>query len=437
MTPGSEAPCQLRKNGFTPFHAEPRQEEEGMLMKNLKMPNRLPVFALAMLGVLLGCQRQQASKSPPPAKVTVSRPIVREVMEWDEYTGRLVPVETVEVRARVSGYLQSIHFSDGKIVKKGDLLFVIDPRPYQAELDRAEAELKLSKAQLDLATSDLARAQKLLRSRAISEEEVDTRAASLRQAEQRLQVGRAAVDAAKLNIEFTQVAAPISGRISRKFVTEGNLINGGAAQSTLLTTIVSLDPIHCYVEADERSFLKYVRLAQEGKRPSSREVRNPAYLALADETGFPHKGYIDFVDNRLDPNTGTMTGRAIFPNPDLTLTPGLFARVRLPGSGRYEALLLPDEAIGSDQSQRFVFAVNDRNLVEYRRVQLGPIINGLRIIREGLKPEDWVIVNGVQRARVGAQVEPKQEELSAARGLPAGDFLSPVSARIAQPEPGR
>ncbi len=405
-------------------------------MKTIEMPKCLPVFALGLLGVLLGCQRQQAPKTPPP-KVTVSRPIVREVMEWDEYTGRLVPVETVEVRARVSGYLQSIHFTDGKIVNKGDLLFVIDPRPYQADLDRAEAELKLSKAQLDLATSDLARAQKLLRSRAISEEEVDTRAASLRQAEQRLQVGRAAVDAAKLNIEFTQVAAPIGGRISRKFVTEGNLINGGAAQSTLLTTIVSLDPIHCYVEADERSFLKYVRLAQEGKRPSSREVRNPAYLALADETGFPHKGYIDFVDNRLDQNTGTMTGRAIFPNPDLTLTPGLFARVRVPGSGRYEALLLPDEAIGSDQSQRFVFVVNDRNLVEYRRVQLGPIINGLRIIREGLKPEDSVIVNGVQRARVGAQVEPKQEELSAARGLPAGDFLSPVSARIAQPDAGR
>jgi len=386
-------------------------------------------FGLAGLALLLaGCERPQAAPAPAPPKVAVSRPVVREVIEWDEYTGRLVAVESVEIRARVSGYLQSIHFNDGAIVKKGHLLFVIDPRPYQAELDRANAESQLANARLDLAKSDYARAQRLLQVRAISEEEADTRAATQRQTQEQLQAARAAVDAAKLNVEFTRITAPITGRISRKLVTEGNLINGGTAQSTLLTTIVSLDPIHCYIEADERAYLKYVRLSREGKRPSSREVRNPAYLALADETGFPHKGYIDFVDNRLDPNTGTMTGRAIFPNPELTLTPGLFARVRIPGSGNYEALMIPDEAIGTDLSQKFVFVVNDQNIVEYRAVQLGPIISGLRVIREGLKPEDWVISKGIQRARANIKVDPERQEVP----LREENFLAPESDPTAE-----
>lgn len=379
--------------------------------------NALRVALVGLMLLMVGCERSKAAPAPAPPKVTVSRPAVRHVVEWDEYTGRLAPTASVEVRARVSGYLQSIHFSDGAIVKKGDLLFVIDPRPYQAELDRALAELKISVARLELAKSDFARAQRLLQSRAISQEEFDSRAARQREAQEQLQAMAAAVETARLNAEFTRVMAPISGRISRKFVTEGNLINGGTAQSTLLTTIVSLDPIYCYIEADERSFLKYVRLAQEGKRPSSREVRNPVYLALADETGFPHRGYIDFVDNRLDPNTGTMTGRAVLPNPDHTLTPGLFARVRLQGSGRYEALLLPDEAIGSDQAQKFVFVVSDQNVVEYRAVQLGAMIKGLRVVREGLKPEDWVIISGVQRARPGMKVDPQKQELSPKQNL--------------------
>jgi len=391
-------------------------------------------FGLAGLALLLaGCERPQAAPAPAPPKVAVSRPVVREVIEWDEYTGRLVAVESVEIRARVSGYLQSIHFNDGAIVKKGHLLFVIDPRPYQADLDRANAESQLANARLDLAKSDYARAQRLLQVRAISEEEADTRAATQRQTQEQLQAARAAVAAAKLNVEFTRITAPISGRISRKFVTEGNLINGGTAQSTLLTTIVSLDPIHCYIEADERAYLKYVRLSREGKRPSSREVRNPAYLALADETGFPHKGYIDFVDNRLDPNTGTMTGRAIFPNPELTLTPGLFARVRIPGSGNYEALMIPDEAIGTDLSQKFTFVVNDQNVVEYRAVQLGPVINGLRVIREGLKPEDWVIVKGIQRARTGTKVDPERQELFP----PEENFSTPDLGPTAKRDTGR
>ncbi len=389
-----------------------KNEKRVKYMKNMKVLLNKPfLFSIAALILLLNsCNREQAP-TPPPPKVTVSHPVVRELIEWDEYTGRLEAVDSVEVRARVSGYLESIRFKDGQIVKKGDLLFVIDPRPYQADLDSAEAALKLAKARLELAKNNLARARQLLGARAISEEEADTRASDERVAQATVEQSEADVQAVKLNVEFTQVTAPITGRISRKLVTEGNLINGGTG-GTLLTTIVSLDPLYCYAEADEQSYLKYIRLAREGTRPSSREVRNPAYLALADETGFPHKGYIDFVDNRLDPNTGTMTGRAVFPNPDLTLTPGLFARLRIPGSGKYEAIMIPDEAIGSDQSQRFVMIVSNENTAEYRKVELGPIVNGLRIIREGLKPEDLVIVKGVQRVMPGVKIDPQKEKIT-------------------------
>jgi RND family efflux transporter MFP subunit len=366
---------------------------------------------LAGLTILLTTCTQQQPSSPPPPKVTVSQPVVRDVVESDEYTGRLEAVESVEVRARVNGYLQSVHFTDGEIVKKGALLFVIDPRPYQAELNRAKAALEQAIAQYDRSQKDFARAQQLVKSRAISVEEVDTRSADQRQAQEAVQAARAAVEAVRLNVEFTQVRAPISGRISREFVTEGNLINGGTAESTLLTRIVSLDPIYGYFEVDERSYLKYTRLWRDGTRPGAREVKIPVSLGLADEKGFPHQGHLDFVDNRLDPNTGTMTGRAVFPNPELTLIPGLFARVRLPGSSQYKALLIPDEAIGSDQTQRFAYVVNDQNTVEYRKVELGPVIDGLRVIRDGLKPEDWVIVNGVQRVRPGAKVDPQQQAI--------------------------
>jgi RND family efflux transporter MFP subunit len=342
--------------------------------------------------------------------VTVSQPVAREVVEWDEYTGRLEAVESVEVRARVSGYLQSVHFTDGAVVKKGALLFVIDPRPYQAELNRAKAALEQAIAQHERTQKDLARAQQLVKSRAISVVEVDTRAADQRQAQEAVQAARAAVEAARLNVEFTQVKAPISGRISRQLVTEGNLINGGTGDSTLLTTIVSLDPIYGYFELDERAYLKYTYVwRSNGARPDSHDGKTPVSLGLANETGFPHQGHLDFIDNRLDPNTGTMTGRAIFPNPDLALVPGLFARTRLPGSGKYEALLVPDAAIGSDQTQRFVLVVNAQNTVEYRQVELGPIIDGLRVIRHGLQPEDWVIVNGVQRVRPSARVDPQKQ----------------------------
>ena len=373
------------------------------------------VWQLSLIGLvflLAACQQQQAAPPPPPPpKVTVNQPIIRDVVESDEYTGRLEAVESVDIRARVNGYLQSVHFTDGAIVTKGALLFVIDPRPYQAELNRAKAQLEQAIARFERTQKDFARAQQLVKSRAMSQEEVDTRSADQREAQEAVQAARAAVEAARLNVEFTQVKAPISGRISRHLVTEGNLINGGTAESTLLTRIVSLDPLYGYFDVDERAFLKYTRLWRNGTRPGSREVNIPVDLGLADETGYPHQGHLDFIDNRLDPNTGTMTGRAVIPNPDLTLTPGLFARIRLAGSSQYEALLLPDEAIGSDQTQRFAFVVNDQHTVEYRKVALGPMIDGLRVVRGGLKPEEWVIVNGVQRVRTGATVDPQQQAI--------------------------
>lgn len=381
---------------------------------------RLVLLVFAVLGLTLyGCKEDQP-QPPPPPQVTVSKPVVKEIMEWDEYTGRLEAVDTVDVRARVSGYLESIHFKDGQTVKEGDLLFVIDPRPYQAELDRAEAELKLAKARLSLAMNDLRRAKHLVSARAISEEEADTKASDEQVARATVEQAEAVVNAARLNVEFTQVRAPISGLISRKNVTVGNLINGGTG-GTLLTSIVSLDPIYCYFEADEQSYLRYTNLEQEGMMPDQRLGQNPAYMELANETGYPHKGYVDFIDNRLDTNTGTIRGRGVFPNPDNKLTPGLFARIKITGSGEYEAILVPDEAVGSDQSQKYVLLVDPDNTVEYRMVTLGPRVNGLRVIREGVQQGDRIIVNGLQRAMPGAKVSPVEEKIA----VNEKNFLTP------------
>ena len=384
---------------------------------------QLPLIGLVFL--LAACQQQPAATPPPPPpKVTVSQPVVRHVVESETYTGRLEAVESVEIRARVNGYLQSVHFTDGAIVKKGALLFVIDPRPYQAELNRAKAALEQASARYERTQKDFARAQQLVKSRAISQEEVDTRAADQREAEAAVQAARATVEAAQLNVEFTQVKSPISGQISRQFVTVGNLI---MADATLLTRLVSLDPLYGYFDVDERAYLKSSRLWRNGQRAGPREVNIPLDLGLTDETGFPHQGRLHFLDNRVDLNTGTMTGRAVFPNPDLRLLPGLFARVRLPGSSQYEALMLPDEAIGTDQTQRFAFVVNDQHTVEYRKVALGPIIDGLRVIRDGLTPGEWVVVDGVQRVRAGAQVDPQQQVIPQdhARLRPAAAVTKP------------
>jgi RND family efflux transporter MFP subunit len=269
------------------------------------------------------------------------------------------------------------------MVEKGDLLFLIDPRPYEAQLRRAEGDLELAKSRVNLAEKNLARVDFLVKSQAMSKEEAETRAALLRQAQANVAASQAAVDAARLDVEYTSITAPVSGRASRKLVTEGNLINGGVGtQGTLLTTIVSLDPLHAYFEANERAYLKYVRLAKSGARPSSRDVRNPVFVGAADEQGFPHQGYMDFVDNQIDRGTGTIQGRAVVPNPDGLLAPGLFVRLRLIGSGTYRALLIPDEAVQSDQANKFVWLVDDQNTVRYRPVKIGTLHEGFRVVTE-------------------------------------------------------
>lgn len=372
---------------------------------------RFAAICLALL-LVIGCEKTQQAAQPSPPKVTVGRPVEANLIEWDQFTGRLDAVESVEVRARVSGYLESVHFQQGAIVSKGDPLFVIDPRPFVAEHERAEGERARAQARLDLATLRLERQRQLLKSASVSQDAYDERAAEERQAAADLQTTKAAVEAARLNVEFTQVNAPIAGRISRVFVTEGNLITGGTAQATLLTTVVSLDPIYCYFDSDERTYLKYERLARERRRPNSPDARIPVYLGLADEEGFQHKGYIDFVDNRIDPNTGTMRVRGIFPNKDHSLTPGLFARVRVPGSDILRALLVPDEAIGSDQANKFVYVLDDQDTVDRRQVQLGSSQEGLRVIRDGLSATERVIVKGIQRVRPGIKVTPEEGKIS-------------------------
>ncbi len=368
------------------------------------------VGALALCFLLAACNKPAGGPPKmPPASVTVTQPVAREIVERDEYPGRFEAVDMVEVRARVSGYLQSINFKDGAEVKKGDLLFVIDPRQYQAELDRAEASAKEAQSRLELAVSNAQRADKLIKSKAMSQEEADTMRKGKSEAEAALQSAQATVETAKLNLEYTRITSPINGRIGRKLMTEGNLINGSQGQSSLLTTIVSMDPIYCSFDADELSVLKYQQLAREKKGEDFRDGKVVCEAELANETGFPHHGVLDFTDNQVDPATGTLRVRGIFPNPgpDRVLQPGFFARIRVPGSAKYQALLIPDQSVGVDQGQKFVYAVNTtngQNIVEYRKVKLGPVFDGLRVVREGLQTSDSIIVTGLMSARPGAPV---------------------------------
>jgi multidrug efflux system membrane fusion protein len=356
-------------------------------------------IAAGFVLALAGCSQPDAGApaTPPPPAVAVAHPIEKEIVEWDEYMGRFEAVESVEVRARVGGYLEQVNFRDGAHVGKGDLLFVIDPRPYRAELARARGDLSQVRARLALAKTDLARAERLFARRVLSEEELDARRKNLREAGAAIQSAQAAMAMAKLNLDFTEVRAPIGGRISRRLVTKGNLINDGTGTATLLTTIVSLDPIYVYFEADEQAYLRYSAMARRGERPSSREVANPVHIGLADEPDFPHQGRMDFVDNQLDPATGTMRARAVLDNKDGVFTPGLFARVKLLGSGKRRALLIDDKAILTDQDRKFVYVLGSGNTAERRDVTLGRTVEGLRIITAGLAAADRVIVHGVQK----------------------------------------
>lgn len=360
-----------------------------------------------------GEQTAAAPPAMPPPQVTVANPLVREVTDWDEFTGRLYAVKSVDVQARVNGYLQSINFKEGDIVNKGDLLYVIDPRPYKAVLDQSKAELSRARANLELAENDLSRAQRLYQSRAISEEELDSRSKQKQASLASLEAARAAVESAELNVEFTHIKAPISGRISRTRVTEGNLISGGTKDSTLLTTIVSLDPIYVYFTADEQSVLHYTRMDMAGMRKSSRVAPNPVYLRLADEKDYMHKGHMDFVDNQIDMDTGTLRARAIVENPDYLLVPGMFADVKLLGQGPYEAILIPDAAINTDQTVKFVYVLGKDNIAERRQITAGSLHGDLRVIRSGLDKNDQVIIDGIQRVRPGSPVTPETGSIKA------------------------
>ena len=368
------------------------------------------LLAIVMLVTMLGCGTQTdsaAKTAQAPPSVKIAQPLAQDVTEWDEYTGRIEAVSSVDVRARVSGYLEKVNFKAGAMVKKGDLLFLIDPKPFTAQLNYAEAELERAKAKQELAKNDRLRAENLFRGKAISEEEYDARSKGLREAVAAVNSAEANVYTARLNLDFTKIRAPIDGQIGRELITEGNLVSGGGGDATRLTFIVSTDPVYVYVDADERSVLKYRRQSNDigaGK--------TPAQLAVADEINFPHQGTLDYISPREDSATGTVTLRGVFANPDGLLSPGFFARMRVRGSAPYPAILVPDRAIATDQAQRFVWVVNQDNQVEYRKVVLGAPIGQSRVIKEGLKAGEWVVIEGLQKLKPGIKVNPERISLA-------------------------
>ena len=380
----------------------------------------LPIAAVIVLAT--GCAQTSAQQAPPPPpQVTVASVIERDVTEWDEFTGRLQAVDSVEVRPRVSGLVSAVRFDEGAIVRRGDLLFQIDPRPFQAEVDRLRAELTRARATGQRAASELVTAEKLRAENAIAKEEHDRRAAFAQESTAQTAAVEAALRAAELNLEFTQVTSPIDGRVGRAIVTEGNLVSSGPGEATLLTTVVSLDPVYAYFDADEQIFLKYTAgpkgpaLRDGLKGPALRGGRHgsqlPIRMALSNDEGFPRAGQLDFVDNQLDSATGTIRGRAVFRNADGQLTPGLFVRLRLAGTQPYRGRLIQDRAVGTDLSKKFVYVVGANNQIEYRTVTLGPLIDGLRVVRSGVEVGESVVINGLQRIRPGAQVTPVVEEM--------------------------
>src|SRR5256712_5671463 len=382
------------------------------------------VFAM-LVAVASGCSSTAQSKAPAPAppEVSVAEVVCKQLGDVDEFTGRLEAVNTVEVRPRVSGYLQKVFFKEGAIVRRGDILFEIDPRPFQAEVDRLKGELAQANEELARAQNDFQRAERLHNNDGMSTEEYDRRSAARSSSEARIAATEAALRGAQLNLEFTHIVAPITGRVGRAEITEGNLVQGGAGQITPLTTLVSLDPIYVYFDADEQTYLKYARVSRTAGT-SSHDLTNAALLGLADEDGFPHVGRVNFVDNQVSSTTGTIRVRATFPNKNFALTPGLFARVRLEGGGAYDGCLAKDESVVTDLNQKYVFVLGKNNTLEYRPVKLGPIADGLRVIREGLHDGDVIVTNGLQRVRPGTAVTPKRvpmitSQVTPANGLPA------------------
>ena len=361
--------------------------------------------------VFFGCDRSSPSKAQPPLPVNFVTAVEKEVNEWDEFTGRLEAVESVEIRPRVSGYITEIHFEAGAIVKKGDLLYVIDPRPYQADFDRAKAEVDRMESQLKLSQIELNRAKELRDKATISASEFDQKAATYQGAAAAKSSAEAARNAAALNLEFTQVKSPIDGRVSDQRITVGNLVQPGAGPESVLTTVVSVDPIYAKLDADENAILKYVKLSEEGKRVSARTQKIPAWVELGNEKDFPHEGSIDFVDNRLDPGTGTLRARIVLKNwnPNF-ITPGFFVRVRVSGATPYRATLVADKVVSSQQGLKYAFVVKADNTIERRNLETGSTFEGKRIVKSGLKDGEKVVSTRLQLLQAGMEVTPVPEK---------------------------
>src|SRR5262245_63479883 len=367
---------------------------------------------LAIATLVASCgERQQQGGSPPLAAVTVAKPIKRTVFDYDEYVGRFTAINSVEIRARVSGYLDKVHFKDGQLVKQGDLLFTIDKRPFQNTLDQARANLVQAQSNLAFTESDYTRGQQLVRDKTITDQTFEQRAQACRNAKASVSNNEAAVRQAELDMEFTELRAPINGRIGDRRVSPGNLVTGGTGgNTTLLGTIVSTDPIWFEFTFDEASYLRYERLANAGQDVASRNNGVQVALKLIDESDFDHEGRMDFVDNVIDRSTGTIRGRAVVANPKEVFTPGMFARVRIPGTPPYEALLIPDVAIGTEQARRFVIVIDDQDTARPKYVSLGQVTkDGLRVIKDGIGPDDRVVVNGLMQARPGQKVRPEEQ----------------------------
>lgn len=348
-------------------------------------------------------------KKDKPPEVTVSQPMTRKIIEWDEYTGRFDAVESVEVRARVSGYLTKVNFTDGQEVKAGELLFEIDPRPFERALEQAKAELNQAEVSVGNASLDVERGRPLLKSDFISKKTFDDRENILREAQASVKVAEARVKSAELDLSFCRITSPISGRIGRTLVTKGNYVSGGGSNvaTTVLTTIVSQNPIYIYFDVSQDKAVKYMRLSEHSGGLLGAKVG----VSLPDEDGFPHSGKLDFVDNRLDQGTGTLRARGVLENTNGIFSPGMFARVRLQGSPEYQALLLPDEAIGTDQANRFVYVLGPDDVPQRRVVELGPLVDGMRVVRKGITSDDWIITHGQQRVRPGQPITPKRTPL--------------------------
>ena len=364
--------------------------------------HRLRSAAVVLLTgwLALGCEKAQSA--PPPPQVTVAPAIRRSVADEDQFTGHFESVNSVEVRPRVGGFVERVAFTEGAIVHQGDVLFRIDARPYEAEVARAEAALAQAHTRKELADAELERAQRLVSTQAISREELDSRTSGRAESDAAIKAAEAALRLARLNLEWTTVRAPITGRVSRAEVTTGNLVQAGPAGATLLTTIVSMDPIYVYFDSDEQAYLEYMRArhASAGGRTVGRTV----YVGLANESGFPHEGTVDFVDNRVDRSAGMIRIHAVMPNKSLLFTPGLFARVRLVDGTPHDATLIQDRAIGTDQDRKFVLVLKDDNTLDYRPITIGRLVDGLRTVESGLAPGERVVVNGQMRVRPGMKV---------------------------------